>query len=197
MRCASFAGTKNCGGETPVVERFAFTTGQEARAGREFIFPNPLSFPPRPSGKVLIKIRSPDFRQKRFGFYPKGTAMFKFFKKNKKEPENLKEVLKYLKELGKEVKDLTQDLESFKKKSRTNLQKVGIVRFNPFQGVGGNQSFSIALLDENNDGIVLTSQYLQEFNRVYAKPIKGGCSSYSLSKEEKEAIEKAVQGPNS
>jgi len=184
LRCASFAGTKNCGGE-------------KARAGREFIFPNPLSFPPRPSGKVLIKIRSPDFRQKRFGFYPKGTAMFKFFKKNKKEPENLKEVLKYLKELGKEVKDLTQDLESFKKKSRTNLQKVGIVRFNPFQGVGGNQSFSIALLDENNDGIVLTSQYLQEFNRVYAKPIKGGCSSYSLSKEEKEAIEKAVQGPNS
>jgi len=50
--------TKNCGGETPVVERFAFTTGQEARAGREFIFPTPLFLPAPPERKSFLLCRA-------------------------------------------------------------------------------------------------------------------------------------------
>ncbi len=66
-----------------------------------------------------------------------------------------------------------------------------MVRFNPFKEIGGDQSFSIALLDSNNDGIVITSLYGREGNRVFGKPIKNGKSRYLLSGEEKKAIEQA------
>ena len=117
--------------------------------------------------------------------------MFKFFKKGKKEPENLKEVLAQFKGLEENFEKLSEELESLKKESKFSVQKIGIVRFNPFSEVGGDQSFSIALLDGNNDGIVITSLYSREGNRVYGKPIKAGLSEHSLSEEEKQAIEKA------
>ena len=117
--------------------------------------------------------------------------MWKFFQKKKKEPENFQEVLAQFKDLENNFEKLSQDLENFKKESQLSLQKVGIVRFNPFSEVGGDQSFSIALLDGNDDGVVITSLYSREGNRIYGKPIKAGQSEYSLSKEEKEAIEKA------
>jgi len=115
-----------------------------------------------------------------------------FFKKKKKQ-QNLKEVLSCLKRTEEETKRLSLELEEVKKKNRSNLQKVGMIRFNPFSEAGGDQSFSIALLDEKNNGVVLTSHYLRDLNRVYAKPIKEGKSHYSLSKEEKQAIKKAQE----
>ena len=115
-----------------------------------------------------------------------------FFKKDKK-PENIKEVVKSLEGLDKEVKTLSEELEKLKKESEFSVQKVGIVRYNPFSNVGGDQSFSITLLDANNDGIVLTGLYSREGNRVYAKPVKGGSSEYSLSGEERKAIERALK----
>ena len=117
--------------------------------------------------------------------------MFKFFKKRKKEPKNLKEVLVELAATKKDLKNLRQELKRLKDKSQFSIQKIGIVRFNPFNEVGSNQSFSAALLDENNTGLVITSLYTREENRVYGKPIKNGLSEYSLSHEEKQAIEKA------
>jgi hypothetical protein len=68
------------------------------------------------------------------------------------------------------------------------IQKLGIVRFNPFKEVGSDQSFSVAFLDDNDNGVVITSHYSREGNRVYGKPIKSGESGYSLSKEEIDAI---------
>jgi len=109
--------------------------------------------------------------------------MFKFFKKNK-EPKNLEEVLKQFEELKKEVRKFSQE-------SKFSVQKVGIVRYNPFSGVGSDQSFSIALLDSNNNGVVISSLFGRDGNRVYGKPIKNGKSEYSLSEEENKAIEKA------
>jgi len=127
--------------------------------------------------------------------------MFNFFKK-RKEPENLKEVLAQFteahnelcarfKDLEKNFEKISEELENLKKESKFNIQKIGIVRFNPFKEIGGDQSFSIALLDGNDSGIVITSLYSREGNRVYGKPIKNGQSEYLLSVEEKEAIEKA------
>ena len=116
--------------------------------------------------------------------------MFNFFKK-KKEPENLKEILSILEDLELKIGKISEELENLKKESKFSIQKVGIVRFNPFSEIGGNQSFSIALLDGNNNGFIITSLYTREGNRVYAKPIKDGRSEYLLSKEEKEAIEQA------
>jgi len=117
--------------------------------------------------------------------------MLNFFKKKKKEPKNLKEIFKQFKDLKDNFEKLSKEFEIFKKESKFMVQKVGIVRFNPFSEVGGDQSFSIALLDGNDDGLVITSFYTREGNRVYGKPIKQGSSQYALSQEEIKAIESA------
>ena len=117
--------------------------------------------------------------------------MVAFFKNNK-EPENLKDVLKSLKGLEKKIDDVFGEVEKLKQECAHSLQKTGIVRFNPFSDVGGDQSFSIALLDKQDSGVVITSLYTRDGNRVYAKPIQNGTSKYTLSKEEKEALSQAT-----
>ena len=118
-------------------------------------------------------------------------TMFQFFKKKKKERENLKDILAQLKNLEKDFEKVLKELADLREKQSFSIQKFGMVRFNPFQSIGGNQSFSVAFLDENDDGIVITSLYSNEGNRVYGKPIKNGQSEYLLSEEEKKAIEYA------
>ena len=68
------------------------------------------------------------------------------------------------------------------------IQKVGVVRFNPFGEVGGNQSFAIALLDNSLSGVIILSLYSREGVKVYSKQIVEGKSEYKLTKEEEEAI---------
>jgi len=74
----------------------------------------------------------------------------------------------------------------------TTIRKVGIVRFNPFKNTGGDQSFAIALLNSSDSGIVISSLYLREGTRIYAKPVEQVKSKYPLSAEEEEAIKKAI-----
>lgn len=74
----------------------------------------------------------------------------------------------------------------------TTIRKVGVVRFNPFKNTGGDQSFAIALLNLSDSGIVISSLYLREGTRIYAKPIEQAKSKYPLSAEEEEAIKKAM-----
>lgn len=68
---------------------------------------------------------------------------------------------------------------------------VGVVRFNPFQDSGGDQSFAIAWVDDQQNGVVMSSLYNRAGVRVYAKPLDKGNSSYTLTDEEREAIELA------
>ncbi|MEK7060788.1 MAG: DUF4446 family protein [Patescibacteria group bacterium] len=76
-----------------------------------------------------------------------------------------------------------------------HVQRIGIVRFNPFADTGGTQSSSIAILDALKNGIVMTTLYGRAGNRSYVKEIIDGmCKELDLSKEEKEAIEKATRG---
>lgn len=117
--------------------------------------------------------------------------MFNFSKKEK-EPENLKELLSQFKDLKEKFIKVSKELRGLKKSNKFSVQKVGVVRFNPFRETGGDQSFSISLLDGNNDGVVITSLYTKEGNRVFAKPIKNNKSQYLLSAEEKKAIEKTT-----
>lgn len=119
------------------------------------------------------------------------TFMFNFSKKDKKEPESIKELLESFKKLENNFESISEELREIKNKMRLSVQKVGIIRFNPFKEVGSNQSFSIALLNEENDGFVITSLYERERCRVYGKPIKSGQSEYSLSEDEKKAVEEA------
>ena len=75
-----------------------------------------------------------------------------------------------------------------------SVQHVGLVRFNPFEETGGDQSFALALLDGRGDGIVISSLHSRTVTRFYAKPIKKGLCQLSLSKEESKAVEMALAG---
>lgn len=112
-------------------------------------------------------------------------------KKEKKEPKNLKEILDILGTLENKMEKMSGEIKKIKEGDKLSVQKIGIIRFNPFSGVGGEQSFSLALLNGNNDGIVITSLYTRTESRVYGKPVKDGQSEYVLSEEEKQAIDKA------
>ena len=70
---------------------------------------------------------------------------------------------------------------------------MGIVRYSAFQDTGSDLSFSLALLDEKNNGIVMNGIYSREMSNIYAKPVEAGKSSYTLSEEEQQAIEKAMK----
>jgi hypothetical protein len=70
-------------------------------------------------------------------------------------------------------------------------QKISLVRFNPFGDTGGDQSFSLAILDAHDSGYVLTSIHGREGTRVYVKPIDLGKSKYQLSQEEQQALSQA------
>lgn len=76
------------------------------------------------------------------------------------------------------------------------IQKVGIVRYNAFKDTGSDLSFALALLDEKNSGVVLNGIYSREMSNIYAKPIENGKSSYTISEEEKQAIDKAMNMGN-
>lgn len=90
------------------------------------------------------------------------------------------------------VNDLEKILGELNHKSKRHISKVGIVRFNPFDDTGGDQSFTLALLDDADDGIVISSLHGRERTRIYAKPVRSGDPvEYEFSEEEKEAIRKA------
>lgn len=72
------------------------------------------------------------------------------------------------------------------------IQKVGIVRYSAFKDTGSDLSFALALLDNDNNGVVLNGIYSREMSNIYAKPVQAGNSTYTMSEEEKQAVEKAI-----
>lgn len=96
-----------------------------------------------------------------------------------------------------EVLAEVKSLEDFKKKSLTNVQKVFLKRYNPYKETGGDQSFSIALLDGRGDGVVLTSLHSRAGTRIFAKPVqKGKERDFQFSEEEREVVTEAMLGDN-
>ena len=79
-------------------------------------------------------------------------------------------------------------------RSRRSLQHIGLVRFNPFEDTGSDQSFAIALLDDQRDGVVLSSLHGRANTRLFAKPVADGTSLHNLSDEETQAIRIALEG---
>jgi hypothetical protein len=111
--------------------------------------------------------------------------------------KNLEEVLldqaKNLKMLDKDIQELYAISNKINNLALRSIHKVSAIRFNPFKDVGGNQSFSIALLNGKNTGITITALYTKEGTRVYAKAITEGESpTFPLTEEEKKAIETAL-----
>ena len=92
----------------------------------------------------------------------------------------------------KKHKDNTEkELLEINRKLKKSIRGLETIRFNPFPDQGSNQSFAIGMLNEENDGIVLSSLYSRERMSIFAKPIKNGKSEYELTTEEKEALQKA------
>jgi HAMP domain-containing protein len=75
---------------------------------------------------------------------------------------------------------------------RRSVQHVGVVRFNPFEDTGGQQSFALALLDGAANGVVISSLHSRQQTRVFLKSISGGASESNLSAEETEALRRAT-----
>lgn len=88
---------------------------------------------------------------------------------------------------------IEQVLSWLESKQPYQLQHVGVVRFNPFADKGGDQSFVVALLDDHTDGFVLSCLQGRVEQRIYAKPVVGGQSTYALTAEEKQAIARAMK----
>ncbi|NLV36173.1 MAG: DUF4446 family protein [Clostridiaceae bacterium] len=88
-------------------------------------------------------------------------------------------------------KELDYQLNTIKRNMYYCVQKVGIVRYNAFDNVGSDLSFSIALLDYNDDGVVISSLYSRDSSSSYAKPVERGKSKHALSAEEIKAIDNA------
>lgn len=90
------------------------------------------------------------------------------------------------------LRELEKNVAGLGENSLHHLTKVGVVRFNPFDDTGGNQSFVLALLDERGNGVVISSLHGRDRTRVYAKPVVGGKpTDFDFSEEEKQAIQQA------
>ena len=89
---------------------------------------------------------------------------------------------------GKKLDALARGLE---RASRSTVQRVGFLRFNPFRDAGGDQSFAVALADQDGNGVVMSSLHSRDVTRVYGKPLAAWESAYPLTDEEQQAIEKA------
>ena len=111
---------------------------------------------------------------------------------------NLKKVLDKILEnqtkTGLGLANLEREVKKLEEEGALHVQKVGLVRFNPFRETGGDHSFSLTLLNAKNTGIILTSLHTRERTRVYIKAVKKGKSEYEFSQEEKKALSKALKG---
>jgi hypothetical protein len=86
---------------------------------------------------------------------------------------------------------LEQQLSALQTSSKFAIQRIGTHRFNPFADGGGNFSFTLALLDSYNSGVVITSMHGREQNRIYAKQVIKGKAETQLTEEEEQAIASA------
>lgn len=115
--------------------------------------------------------------------------------------ENGKSLEKVLKNYMDDVDVALSRMDDYKKqidfalsKVELSINKVAIIRYNAFDEIGSDLSFSIAMLNDHDDGIVLTGIFGRNETTTYAKPIKNGTSTYKLSAEEIDVIEKARKG---
>lgn len=134
---------------------------------------------------VLVLMKSVSKLEKRFRRLMRGT-----------NNKNLEELI--LSELDKieEANDNSQEAlgkcEKLREQMKDCVQKVAIMRYKAFEDVGSDLSFSVAILDENNDGVMITGIYARQESTTYAKPIDKGISRYDLSEEEIYVLNEAV-----
>jgi len=106
----------------------------------------------------------------------------------------LDNVLSREQELRKEIEVIGREVEGLSSDSHLYIQKVGLVRFNPFNDTGGDQSFILALVDGENSGVVISGLHTRSGTRWYAKKVESGKGvEYQLSEDEERAIKSATR----
>ena len=103
----------------------------------------------------------------------------------------LENVLKAQGEVAGSLKEVLRRIKEAEAEGKMHIQKVGIERFNPFKEMGGDHSFSVALLDGSDTGFIVTGLHTRERTRVYLKIVQRGKSVAELSSEEKKALASA------
>lgn len=93
----------------------------------------------------------------------------------------------------KDIKTLRSDIQEIVEASKLHIQRVGLIKFNPFSETGGDHSFSLALLDGNKNGIIITSLHTRERTRLYLKDVASGKAKIELSKEEQKALQLSLK----
>ena len=97
-----------------------------------------------------------------------------------------------LDEIANQVEENREEIEELYGKMKTHYQKVGIVKYDAFHEMGGELSFAITMLDENNTGWILNVMHSREGCYAYVKDIQKGESTIQLAEEERESLEKAI-----
>ncbi|MCX6757567.1 MAG: DUF4446 family protein [Candidatus Nomurabacteria bacterium] len=117
----------------------------------------------------------------------------KFFmgKKAKDLEDTIESLTQDIKELKKAKEYAENEIVGINKKLKQSIRGVETIRYNPFPDQGSNQSFAIGMLNEEGNGVVISSLYSRERMSVFAKPVKNGVSEFELTNEEKEVLKKA------
>jgi hypothetical protein len=103
----------------------------------------------------------------------------------------IEKIINLEKENKQEIDSIRKQILKIEDDNLTHVQKIGLIRFNPFEETGGDHSFSIALLNGKETGVVITGLHTRERTRLYVKPVKRGKSEYELSLEEQKALVRA------
>jgi hypothetical protein len=123
-------------------------------------------------------------------------SFFRRFSKGVKEIDvrkTLDKILAAETKNEKEIQEIKKEIQNIKYLDLEHIQKMSLVRFNPFKETGGDHSFSFVLLDGKENGVIITTLHTRERTRVYAKAINNGKSEIELSAEEKKALLKALK----
>lgn len=111
--------------------------------------------------------------------------------------KEMQELISDVDELKKTTKKHSNEIKDLYKKHETALQKVGLIKYDAFKEMGGKLSYAIAVLDQNDDGFIITSVHSSAGCYSYTKKINHGECDIELSEEEKIAIERAITGISS
>ena len=110
--------------------------------------------------------------------------------------EDLENYMYRVERVEKQNMEIRNLVDSIDKNLESCIQKIGIVRYNAFKDTGSDLSFALAMLDENNNGVVLNGIYSREMSNIYAKPVQNGKSNYTIYEEKKKKNQKAMDNQN-
>lgn len=111
----------------------------------------------------------------------------------KTDQDQFKKLLFSVEEVEKREQALRRGLKDLGLDGLNHLQRIEVLRYNPYNDTGGQQSFSVCLLDGKLNGLILSSLHSRSGTRTYIKPIAQGESELELSKEEKQVLDKVTR----